>query len=492
MGGSSALQAKVGINVTSPTVALQVSGTISTTALTVNGVTITGGGGSFVALSDVSYSSTGSNLFGPGSKTGAVIGVTRSTAFGHSALSSASNSGANNSAFGHVALAANTSGFSNSGFGKGSLQNNTTGYYNTAVGMQALNANVNGTYNTAMGSFSMNWSATGYRNTAIGYSVLGYANPVTDTVAIGFNAGNGTASSTAIDKSVLVGNYAGQALTTASNNILIGYNAGGGITAGSSNTVIGSNVSPYSNTGNNQLAIANAIYGDVGNGMALQAKVGINVTSPTMALDVSGSLKVGVMVSATIGQAMVNTWPGTVYAENGYYVGRNDTGIWWGDGGAQIVGNGVNDGNGYLWMAGGTSGMILAGGFMGVNTWTPNYTLDVAGVVAGAGAYVNTSDARLKKDVTPITYGLETVMKLKPIGFNWIDQGDDWKKQHQLGLIAQDVEKIVPEVVTKAKDASETRSLAYGELVPVLIKAVQDLKAENDALRARVDALERR
>jgi hypothetical protein len=43
-------------------------------------------------------------------------------------------------------------------------------------------------------------------------------------------------------------------------------------------------------------------------------------------------------------------------------------------------------------------------------------------------------------------------MKLRPVGFNWITQDQEWKKQHQIGLIAQEVEPVVPEVVTTAKD----------------------------------------
>ncbi|AYM10837.1 tail fiber domain-containing protein [Agrobacterium tumefaciens] len=111
--------------------------------------------------------------------------------------------------------------------------------------------------------------------------------------------------------------------------------------------------------------------------------------------------------------------------------------------------------------------------------------LDVQGYVM-ASSFHQTSDIRLKKHVRDISYGLADIKKLRPVSYQWKEQVTDAQKGTQIGLIAQEVEKVIPEVVTTSKDISATKTIAYAELVPVLIKGIQELKSENDDLKTEM------
>jgi hypothetical protein len=114
---------------------------------------------------------------------------------------------------------------------------------------------------------------------------------------------------------------------------------------------------------------------------------------------------------------------------------------------------------------------------------------------------INTSDRRDKTNIATLDYGLKEVMRLQPVKFNWKNKPNTDKK---LGLIAQDLYIVIPEVVSthetivEGENRSNTKRVEaermgvyYADLIPVLIKAIQELKAENDVLRVRVEALEK-
>ncbi len=103
------------------------------------------------------------------------------------------------------------------------------------------------------------------------------------------------------------------------------------------------------------------------------------------------------------------------------------------------------------------------------------------------------SDARLKKDVKDAPYGLSQLLKLRPVSFKWKKSDDD---ATQLGLIAQEVQTVVPEVVnvdhTVSRDGmTGMLSVNYVGLLPVVIKAVQEQQKIIENQQAQIAALQR-
>jgi hypothetical protein len=104
---------------------------------------------------------------------------------------------------------------------------------------------------------------------------------------------------------------------------------------------------------------------------------------------------------------------------------------------------------------------------------------------SGNMAFANASDARLKQNIREIT-GLDKCLALHPVMFDWIDEtGSD-----NLGFIAQEVEQVLPKSVGIAPDG-DTKVLSLpSELMPILVKAIQEQQAIIESLKSRIDALE--
>jgi len=95
----------------------------------------------------------------------------------------------------------------------------------------------------------------------------------------------------------------------------------------------------------------------------------------------------------------------------------------------------------------------------------------------GASTWGTPSDVRLKENIRDLGYGLNAVLAMKPLVYNY--KGNS-ASQKAIGFIAQDMLAVVPEVVNLPKDPVEMMGIRYSELVPVLAKAIQDLKQEKD------------
>lgn len=134
---------------------------------------------------------------------------------------------------------------------------------------------------------------------------------------------------------------------------------------------------------------------------------------------------------------------------------------------------------------------VLNNGNIGIGTSAPGtYRLSVNGTINAAGGISQVSDRRYKKDITPITDALDKIMKIQGVGYNW--RTDEFKdknfdNKHQLGVIAQDIEKILPDAV--AKDNNGYYSVSYTTLVPVLVEAVKEQQGTIVNQQKQIDEL---
>jgi hypothetical protein len=134
-------------------------------------------------------------------------------------------------------------------------------------------------------------------------------------------------------------------------------------------------------------------------------------------------------------------------------------------------------------------------GFANTGRWRYLYVYTVHAGDVYADEFHQTSDARMKKGVNNLRYGLSELMQLRPVSFEWKDKSDG---QQHLGFIAQETEQIIPEAVTRAANPDTPLSMNYTSLIPVVIKAIQEqqvtmtaLKHENETLQQRNIALQR-
>lgn len=116
--------------------------------------------------------------------------------------------------------------------------------------------------------------------------------------------------------------------------------------------------------------------------------------------------------------------------------------------------------------------------------WVFNKDLEVEGSIDASGTitspfFYSESDAVLKENIKPIKNPLNKVLNLFGVSFNWRSS-----KQKSIGVIAQEVEKIVPEIVSQS--STGTKTVSYDSLIPLLIEAIKEQQKQIEELKAKV------
>lgn len=374
----------------------------------------------------------------------------------------------------------------------------TTGVQNTLLGSLVGDALTDADFNVAIGMEALSTDTKGSRSVAVGKGTLKNQNFTTSTdaynVCIGYEAGNDITTG---QKNQLIGGLAGDALTDADFNVAIGFNALGNDQKGSKNVAIGHGAlatqqfTSSQDSGNTAVGHAS---GQVITDGVQNVFVGINAGAG--ATTCNNVVAIGISAGGNA----------TLTGNNNVMVGNSA--------GAEIT-SGVN--NICLGQDSGRAGK--PGGAL--ITTSNNICLGDSSI-SGFHAQVSltvASDERDKTDFKDLDLGLDFVNDLKPYTYKWdkrVNYGDssasdyDFSTQtpdgtHKedwldVGFKAQEVE-----VLEKAKgydkdkktnllissvDEGKQYGMRYEKFVPILVKAIQDLSAKNDALEARIKTLE--
>jgi hypothetical protein len=265
--------------------------------------------------------------------------------------------------------------------------------------------------------------------TATGYSGS-FANMPTNQF-IGYQAGYATTNG---NQNSYIGYASGRNGTSNGNNTYVGYQSGLGVRTGSSNTFVGSGAgSNNADCGNSNTALGiNAGAYSTGSHNTM---LGANTSTGNYKYAVA----IGSQAAATADNVMVLGGTGTA---------------------AVKVGIGVS---------------------------APTEVLQVQGNILASGTITQNSDRRLKTHVRTLTEALSSVNKLRGVRYEFLPgKGPEGE---QVGVIAQEVEKVYPELV-RTDATTGLKSVNYAQLTPILLEAIKSLSAELDATTARTLTLE--
>ena len=168
------------------------------------------------------------------------------------------------------------------------------------------------------------------------------------------------------------------------------------------------------------------------------------------------------------------------------------------------TGSGVNDGYMRL-LDNGTVKVLIAannsrggdtyfngGGNFAINTDTASYKLHVNGTAYATGAAGALSDLRHKKNVLSTLKGINELMRLNPVEFEWNEDKitDSGMSGVHLGFIAQEIMEILPNSVLIQPNSENTLGLKYNEFIPLLVKAIQEQQVQIESLKSKIESLE--
>ena len=347
------------------------------------------------------------------------------TATGADALANDTSGGAN-TADGFFALNVNTTGSDNTGVGDYSIGGNaldfTTGSDNSALGHDALTSLTSGSQNTAAGSQALVADTTGSENTAVGSEALefvttGSHNTVVGNLAAELVTGSGN---TALGDGAMSGNASAPSVN-GSNNTATGYQALTNLSTGSNNVAEGASALLKNTTGANNVAIG---------GNALE-----NVTSG------ANNIAIGFNAGTTVTTGSNNITIGGV----GFT----------GDTGAIRIGN-----------EGVQTKLVMAG------IWGATASGGLPVYVNGNGQLGTVkSSARFKTNIHPMGNVSDLLLALHPVTFQYKPDVDP-SGQAQFGLIAEQVEKVDPDLVVHDND-HQIYSVRYDAVNAMLLNEFQ-------------------
>ena len=454
-----------------------VSGSVVTGAIPVASVPT--GSGNYIQNTTTQQATSDFNISGTG--TANIVNALTQYNLGGSRI--LSNAGTGNLLAGTGAGAALTTGTRNTFLGSSAGQSDVIGSDNTFIGFEAGKVNIGSSF-----------SGNGKNNTYVG-SRAGAAN-----MGGGFNAYFGSSAgvqSTGVSNAYF-GSFAGARDTSGLSNTLLGAFADVGAGNLINATAIGSNA---------QVDASNAlVLGSINgvNGSTSDTNVGIGTTAPTARLHVVGTT--GLIGNVGIGTTAPSAKLSVIATGDGanvLHLGIERAWVFkqFGSGAStalELTGADASNNN--------KNFVINTTGNVGIGTQGPLDRLHVfgdlrIGVFGTNGCLKNNnggtiigncaSDARFKRGITPVTPVLTRLARLQPVHYFW--RAAEFPERNfgaarEMGLIAQEVEQVLPELVTT--DAQGFKAVDYSKLPLLTIQAVKELKAENEALRVRLLKLE--